>query len=103
MRHLARLISDDFDAIAPIQPDGRVQPLCAFYRVKSCLKVVEEPLAENRIAPPLRAIFEHVETRFVRFDEVADLPNSENFFLNANTAKEMKRAEEIAGRLWAEK
>src|SRR5207244_12891152 len=46
LQYLSTLLSDHVDAIAPIQPDGRVQPLCAFYRVKPFLKIVDEPIAE---------------------------------------------------------
>ena len=31
------LLATDFDAIAPVQQDGRRQPLCAVYRVAACL------------------------------------------------------------------
>lgn len=85
LKYLAGLIDGTFDAIVPIQPDGRIQPLCAFYRVKPCLKIVEDILERNRPTPPLRDIFESVNTRFVKFEELSDLPNAENFFQNINT------------------
>jgi molybdopterin-guanine dinucleotide biosynthesis protein A len=85
LKYLAGLIHGTFEAIVPIQPDGRVQPLCAFYRVKPCLKIVEDILKRNRPTPPLRDIFESVNTRFVKFEEFGDLPNAANFFQNINT------------------
>ena len=85
LKYLAGLIDGTFEAIVPIQPDGRVQPLCAFYRVKPCLKIVEDILERNRPTPPLRDIFESVNTRFVKFEELSGLPNAANFFQNINT------------------
>ena len=84
LRHLADQISDEFDAIAPIQPDDRPQPLCALYRVKPCLKIIEQPLINNRSAPPVRAIFDKLRTKFVPFEDIRHLSDSENFFLNMN-------------------
>jgi molybdopterin-guanine dinucleotide biosynthesis protein A len=85
LKRLVQYITTDLDAVVPIQPDGRVQPLCAFYRVKPCLKIVEDILERNRPAPPLRDISESVNTRLVKFEELSDLPNAANFFHNINT------------------
>jgi len=90
---LARLWSmrnDDIDAVVPIQPDGRLQPLCALYRRSACMPVVEEMVTSTRPAPPLRAIFEKVRTREVTFDEVRDLPGSDRFFSNINTPADLE-------------
>jgi len=85
IKRLTAYIDHELDAIVPIQPDEKVQPLCAFYRVKPCLKIVEDILERNRPTPPLRDIFESVNTRFVKFEELSDLPNAANFFQNINT------------------
>lgn len=37
-------------AVVPVQPDGRLQPLCAVYRVKDCLPMSEEILAKTEKA-----------------------------------------------------
>jgi molybdopterin-guanine dinucleotide biosynthesis protein A len=91
LKFLAELRKDTFDAIVPVQPDDRVQPLCAFYRVAPCLKVVESFLSGDEKLPPLRAVFEKIKTRFVLFDELKHLPGAGNFFLNLNTPEDMKR------------
>jgi molybdopterin-guanine dinucleotide biosynthesis protein A len=95
LQRLASFVSNDLDAVAPVQPDGKVQPLCALYRRAPCLAAAEEPLLGNRSTPPVRSIFEKIRTRLVQFEELADLPGSENFFLNMNTPEDHRRAEQI--------
>src|SRR5438128_5766703 len=58
------------DAIVPVQPDGRPQPLCAFYRQESCLKEAERLIAGGEHTP--RALLATVQTRWVEFAELAD-------------------------------
>jgi molybdopterin-guanine dinucleotide biosynthesis protein A len=90
---LSRLWSmknDDIDAVVPIQPDGRLQPLCAFYRRSACLPIVEDMVTSSRTAPPLRAVFEKVRTREVTFDQVRDLPGADRFFSNINTPGDLE-------------
>ncbi len=91
-RMIPELIDKAFDAIVPLQPDGRVQPLCAFYRAAPCLKAVESLLSECEKLPPLRTVFEKVRTRVVTFEETDHLPGAENFFLNLNTPEDLKAA-----------
>ena len=91
MAEITSSVETEISAVAPIQLDGRAQGLCAFYRTKTCLTVVEQLLKSNEI-PPIRRILEEVETRWVHFEELADLPGAENFFTNINTPEEFLRA-----------
>ena len=79
-----------FDAIVPIQPDQRPQPLCAIYRREPCSATVERLIAEGEHKP--RALLGNVRTRWVEFRELADLPGAEFFFLNVNTPGDYEQA-----------
>lgn len=83
----------DFDALVPIQPDGRPQPLCAIYRREVCRALTEELIGEGEHMP--RAMLAQVRTRWIDFDELAELPGADNFFLNVNTPADYERAREI--------
>ena len=82
-----------FDAIVPIQPDGRQQPLCAIYRCESCLTKAEQLIEEGEHTP--RVLLANVRTRWVEFRELADLPGAEHFFFNVNTPDNYECAKEI--------
>lgn len=93
----ARLASftgdENADAIVPLQPDGRAQPLCALYRRDRCLPAAENALnGENW---KLQNFLRRINTRFIEFDKLADLPNSERFFLNVNTPEDFLAARKI--------
>lgn len=87
-------VNAEISAVAPVQPDGRIQPLCAFYRVKTCFAACELLLKSDEV-PPVRRLLESVATRLVTFKELADLPGAENFFYNVNTPEEYLRAQNI--------
>jgi molybdenum cofactor guanylyltransferase len=87
--HLATLRLDH-DAVVPIQPDGRPQPLAAFYRVEPCRRRATE-LIEMGQRRPLD-LLETVKTRWVAFDEIRNLDQSERFFVNINTPKDYDEA-----------
>lgn len=89
-RHLASCVGEAFDAVAPLQEDGRVQPLCAIYRTRECRREIEKLLQEDELRP--RELLARVRTRFVNFDELSSLDGAENFFLNINTPEEYERA-----------
>jgi molybdopterin-guanine dinucleotide biosynthesis protein A len=79
-------LREGFDAVAPIQSDEVPQPLCALYRVAQCL-VRAESLIKSGERRPI-ALLQSVETRWVRFDEIASLEGAAHFFDNINTPED---------------
>lgn len=86
-----------FDAIVPIQPDERPQPLCAVYLRESCAAAAKQLIAQGEHKP--RALLATVRTRWVEFSELSDLPGAAHFFLNVNTPADYERAKSILARL----
>ncbi|HEX3282387.1 MAG TPA: molybdenum cofactor guanylyltransferase [Pyrinomonadaceae bacterium] len=80
---------EGFAAVAPIQSDGIPQPLCALYQTERCLVRAEE-LIESGERKPI-ALLQSVQTRWVPFAEIDDLPGAESFFDNINTAADYER------------
>ena len=91
---LAGYCSNEFDAIVPVQPDTKSQPLCAFYRREGCLPVVEALVGKGELK--IRGLLSSISTRFVEFDEIAALDGSADFFLNVNKPEDYQAAAAIA-------
>ena len=87
---LAALRVDDIDAVAPIQEDGRPQPLCALYAAARCREEAERLIRAGELRP--RALLRTVRTRRVRFEELSDLEGAHLFFANVNTPEDYERA-----------
>lgn len=87
---LIALRAEDSDAVAPVQPDGRPQPLCALYAPSACSRVADEMIRDGELRP--RELLGRVRTRWVAFEELADLPNSARFFENVNTPEDYEQA-----------
>ena len=88
---------ESLDAVVPVQPDGRLQPVCALYRRETCLPEIERLVGEGEHTP--RALLRSVRTEYALFRELRDLPGSENFFLNLNTPEDFERARRLVGEL----
>jgi len=85
LQHLDSLKST-YDAVVPRQKDGRLQPLCAFYRVDPCLPTTESLIRAGKRRP--LDLIESVHARIVPFDELSHLSDSKRFFVNINTPED---------------
>jgi molybdopterin-guanine dinucleotide biosynthesis protein A len=83
-------LSADYDAVVPLQPDGRPQPLAALYRVDPCRRRATELIEVGRRRP--LDLLEAVNTRWVNFAELTNLTQSEKFFVNINTPEDYYEA-----------
>jgi len=86
-------LADHWDAIVPLQSDGRPQPLCAIYRRSPCLTAARKAIADGEHSP--RALLDQVQTRYVPFAKLSDLDGSRDFFFNVNTPENYEQAQQI--------
>ncbi|MEO8574047.1 MAG: molybdenum cofactor guanylyltransferase [Pyrinomonadaceae bacterium] len=96
---LSGAVSEDRGAVVPKQRDGRLQPLCAFYKVHEARTVVQEILDRPRVPPPMHEVVNRLNPRVIKFDEYAHLPGADDLFCNINTRDDLERAIDIADRL----
>jgi molybdopterin-guanine dinucleotide biosynthesis protein A len=87
---LASLRGVEVEAVAPIQKDGRPQPLCALYAATRCQEVAGRLIREGELRP--RVLLQTMRTRWVQFEELADLDGSQLFFNNVNTPDDYEDA-----------
>jgi molybdopterin-guanine dinucleotide biosynthesis protein A len=85
-------LRENFDAVVPVQSDGRRQPLCALYRARPALERAAGLIAAGERRP--RALLDSLRTRLVAFDELSDLGGAELFFTNVNTPEDYALARE---------
>jgi molybdopterin-guanine dinucleotide biosynthesis protein A len=85
-------LRENFDAVVPVQPDGRPQPLCALYRRDVCAERAARLITAGERRP--RRLLGEIETRWVAPVELADLAHSELFFINVNTPDDFAQAKE---------
>ena len=90
---LGSFATENPDAVVPIQPDGRPQPLCALYRCDTCLPPLEKLIALGEHSP--RSLLTLVNTRWVEANEVSDLSGAQDFFLNVNTPQDYEKAKSL--------
>lgn len=86
---------NDFDAFAPIQADGKIQPLCAIYKTETCRKILSEILENSDEKYSVRDFLHRIKTRYIEFSEIEHLPNAENFFFNVNTPEDFVLAQQL--------
>ena len=91
-------IEGPYEAIVPVGPDERLEPLCAVYSVES-LATVTRLIEEG--GRKVSLLFERARTRLVPFKEMRHLAGSELFFENVNTPEEYLRAVEVFRELQA--
>jgi molybdopterin-guanine dinucleotide biosynthesis protein A len=94
MQRLVGLCSDEVDAVVPVQPDGRLQPLAAVYRAEVLGKRLRRIL-DGEGTPALMSVLDQIRLRQVPFDAMADQAGSEHFSLNINTPSDLEKAETI--------
>ena len=83
-------LRENFDAVVPIQADGRWQPLCALYRAQPVRERAEELILSGERRP--RSLLNLINTRRVAFDELSDLQGANHFFTNVNTPEDYANA-----------
>lgn len=76
-------LRQDHDAVVPLQPDGRPQPLSSLYRIEPCLQRATELIEAGQRRP--LDLLKLVNTRWVPFSELTNLDQAERFFVNINT------------------
>jgi molybdopterin-guanine dinucleotide biosynthesis protein A len=89
---LASLRGEGHDGVAPIQEDGRPQPLCALYAAAECRAAAEALIRSGELRP--RELLRRVRTRWVAFSELSDMEGARLFFTNVNTPSEYEEAVE---------
>ena len=80
----------EHDAVIPLQPDDRPQPLAAVYRTLPCRERATELIQLGRRRP--LDLLELVNTRWVPFSELTNLDQAEKFFVNINTPEDYQAA-----------
>ena len=87
---LGNLVSDEFGAVAPEQPDGRLQPLCAFYKTETARPVIDKIINQPRVPPPLHETLRKLSPRIIKYDEYSHLPGADDLFINLNTPDDLE-------------
>jgi molybdenum cofactor guanylyltransferase len=78
-------VKGNHQALVPIDPNERLQPLCAVYSVEALDYVAELIQSGER---KVSKLFDLVPTRLVAFNEIRHLQRAELFFQNVNTLED---------------
>lgn len=81
----------DVIAAVPLQPDGRLQPLCGLYRTKPVLTAVEARIASGERLPPLISFVRDLGAVIVELPE----NSTQDEFLNVNTREDLEKARRL--------
>lgn len=92
LRLLGDMASERYDAVVPVQPDGRLQPLCSTYQVRPVLSKIETAMDAGGELPPLRLFLSDELTRIVGEAEYASAGDVKHLFLNINTQHDLECA-----------
>jgi molybdenum cofactor guanylyltransferase len=92
IRFLADRIDDEFGALVPEQHDGRMQPLCGFYKVDKARPVIDDIIERPSVPPPMHEVVGLLNPRVMKFAEYEHLHGSDEFFVNINTVEDLERA-----------
>lgn len=88
--HKLAVLRGDFEAVVPVQEDGRPQPLCALYKINPCLRVAADLIEAGKRRP--LDLLDRVKTRWVPFAELKPLDHAKEFFVNINTPEDYDEA-----------
>ena len=91
---IAKVGKETVAALLPEQPDGRIQPLCGFYRAAATRLGIEKLLSEEDWR--LQRLAERLGSHIIPFTDIADLPGSEHFFMNLNSPEDHQAALRLA-------
>lgn len=89
---LARTIPDAGGAVVPEQPDGGLQPLCAFYNTAIARPLITETIERPRVSPAMSDLARKLNPGIVKFNCYSHLPGADSFFLNVNTTGDLEAA-----------
>jgi molybdopterin-guanine dinucleotide biosynthesis protein A len=81
---------ENFDAVIPVQADGRPQPLCGIYRPVKCAPIARELIEAGKRRP--RDLLQKITTRWIKPEELSDIEGCADFFMNINTPEDFERA-----------
>ncbi len=88
---LASFTGGDVDAVVPRQLDGRLQPLCAFYRRVAVLSEIEGRLSGSVRLPPLTELFGSLNSHIVESEELGGSDEMKRMFLNINSVSDLPK------------
>lgn len=87
---MAGKLNSDIDAVIPVQPDGRQQPLAAYYRVETVRDRLTELVKTNGESPSLFRVLEPMNVRNFTFQEYQHLTDSAMIFTNINSPDDLE-------------